>query len=80
MGNDTTRLGDYLVKLGQDREELAKFLKNPERAMSDAGVPSDQRDAIIQGDVAQVQQLVKAQLQGATVAFIVHWNWPIVHV
>ena len=80
MENETTLLGDYLVKLGRDRDELAKFLKNPERAMSEAGVPSDQRDAIIQGDVAQVQQLVKAQLQGATVAFIVHWNWPIVHV
>jgi hypothetical protein len=80
MGNDTTLLGDYLVKLGRDHDELVKFLKNPERAMSEAGVPSDQRDAIIQGDVAQVQQLVKAQLQGATVAFIVHWNWPIVHV
>jgi hypothetical protein len=79
MGDDMN-LGDYLVKLGRDREELANFLKNPERAMSEAGVPSDQRDAIIQGDVEQVQQLVKTQREDATVAFIVHWNWPIVHV
>ena len=63
MGNDMT-LGDYLVKLGRDREELATFLKNPERAMSEAGVPSDQRDAIIQGDVEQVQQLVRDPTPG----------------
>lgn len=81
MEDRTTSLGEYLIKLGEDPDELKEFLKNPERAMRDAGVPVAERDVIIRGDIEQVHEIVREQLgdSGTPVAFIVHWNWPIVH-
>jgi hypothetical protein len=80
MENGTIQLGEYLVRLGEDRDELTNFLKNPERAMRNAGVPAEERDVIMRGDIQEVQQLVREQLGDAPMAFIVHVNWPfIVH-
>jgi hypothetical protein len=78
MENGTTQLGEYLVTLGEDQDELTKFLKNPERAMRNAGVPAEQRDVILRGDIQEVQLLLREQLGDAPMAFIVHVNWPII--
>jgi hypothetical protein len=80
MENGSIQLGEYLVRLGEDRDELTKFLKNPERAKRNAGVPAEERDVILRGDIEEVQELVREQLGDTRMAFIVHWNWPfIVH-
>lgn len=78
-GEGTTPLGEYLLRLGEDTERLKEFLRNPERAMRDAGVSLSDRDLVLRGEVDEIQRTVREQLAGEKVAYIVHpGNWPIV--
>jgi adenylate kinase family enzyme len=80
MQEGETSLGDYLVKLGQDGEALERFLKNPERAMREAGLSEKDRDLVLSGNVDEIHEIVKKHLAGDRIAYIVHpGNWPIVH-
>jgi adenylate kinase family enzyme len=79
-GEGTTALGEYLLQLGEDTDRLKEFLKNPERAMRDAGVSLSDRDLVLRGEVEEIQRTVREQLAGERVAYIVYpGNWPIVH-
>jgi hypothetical protein len=79
-GGGTTSLGEYLVRLGEDLESLKEFLRNPERAMREAGVSLSDRDLVLSGEVEEIHKTVREQLGGERVAYIVHGgNWPIVH-
>jgi hypothetical protein len=73
---DTTSLGDYLVLLGEDREALEAYIKNPERAMREAGVSETDRDVILSGNVEEIKKAVQERL-GESAALIVYV--PIVH-
>jgi adenylate kinase family enzyme len=73
-----TNLGTYLIRLGEDPDELKEFLRNPERAMRDAGVSLSDRDLVLCGDVEEIQKSVREELADGTIAYIVHpGNWPI---
>jgi hypothetical protein len=78
--DDTISLGDYLVRIAADSDELGYFLRNPERAMANAGVIEDDRDIVLRGNLEAISRTVVQQLGGTTVALIVYFpNWPIVH-
>ena len=78
--DDTTSLGDFLVQLAQEGERLQSFLRNPERAMADAGLSYDDRDLVLGGNVDEIYRRIAEQLEGATAVLIVYFpNWPIVH-
>lgn len=79
-GEETTSLGEYLVRLGEDPERLKEFVQNPERAMRDAGVSLSDRDLVLRGEIDEIQKTIKEQLAGERVAYIIHpGNWPIIH-
>jgi adenylate kinase family enzyme len=73
----TTTLGEYLIRLGEEPEELEKFLANRERAMRKAGLSREDRDRILEGNVFEIHEIVRQQFEDARVALIVHpLNWP----
>jgi hypothetical protein len=75
-----TTIGEYLIRLAEEPEELERFLQNRERAMRKAGLSKEDRDRILAGNVFELHEIVRAQFEDARVAFIVHpCNFPIVH-
>jgi adenylate kinase family enzyme len=75
----TKPLGEYLVELAENPERLEKHIRNPERAMQEAGVGRNDRDLVLSGDVARIREAILEQLgEDSPVAMIIYTgNWPI---
>ena len=51
-------LADFLTRLAAEPETLAAYTRNPDEAMTDAGLPAEIREALSSGDPLRVHQLV----------------------
>jgi hypothetical protein len=60
------KLIDYLKKVASDPNEAKKFHQNPRQAAQDAGLESDEVDALASGDHDTVQQMVQQAAPTAT--------------
>lgn len=60
---------DFLIKLGQDPETLARFRKDPKSVMVEHEVPEDHQELITSGDKDKLKE--EADLEDAHVNFLV---------
>ncbi len=81
-GEDTMTLGEFLDWL-TDANHLKKFLKNPERAMTQQGLSEEDRNLVLSGHAQAFRTKLDEEGRrdlAESVLYIVHpGNPPIVH-
>lgn len=81
-GEGTMTLGEYLDWL-TDPKHLKKFLKNPERSMTDNGLSEEDRNLVLSGHAKAFREKLEEEGRrdiAESVLYIVHpGNPPIVH-
>ncbi len=81
-GEGTMTLGEFLDWLTESRN-LKKFLRNPERAMTQQGLSDDDKNLVLSGDAEAFRDTLRAEGRddlAESALYIVHpGNPPIVH-
>ena len=81
-GEGTMKLGEFLDWL-TDSQNLKKFLKNPERAMTQQGLSDEDKNRVLGGDAEAFRDQLREEGRddlAESVLYIVHpGNPPIVH-
>lgn len=60
---------DFLIKLGEDRDLVARFQEDPHTVMREHEVPEDHQKLIVSGDKDKLKE--EADLEDAHVNFLI---------
>jgi hypothetical protein len=71
MAGEETGIGDFLMKLSEDREGLRRYQENPEDVLETSGLSERQKEVLRSGDIRRIREAVEAEYPGADVLWII---------
>jgi hypothetical protein len=67
-------VGEFLIRLGEESDLLARFKQDPYPVMAEAGLSDEQQALIMSGDVKRVQAELQQEYPNASVFLLPAWN------
>jgi hypothetical protein len=68
------RVGEFLIRLGDDPDLLARYKQDPYPVMDEAGLSPEQQDLIMSGDVRRIREDLRREYPDAEVFLLPAWN------